>query len=578
LRRLTQHATGLLFSVGLLVSVPGYAQQTLGLFINDTPAEGLTLFSPIGATTTYLINNDGLVVNSWGSAYRPAMMGYLLDSGHLLRAARLTNVSPNFSGVAGSGGLLEEHDWDGSLVWEFEYSGTDYLSHHDIEPLPNGNVLLIAWDYMTATEAIAAGKNPSLVGTGLRIDHIIEVAPTPPIGGEIVWEWHTSDHLIQDFDPTKDNYGAVEDHPELVDFNFGDGRADWTHFNGIDYNAELDQIIVSVRALDEIWILDHSTTTEEAAGHSGGTQHKGGDLLYRWGNPQSYRRGTVDDRRLFGQHDAQWIPSGYPGAGNILMFNNGENRREGLYSTVDEITPPLEPDGSYTLVDGVAFGPVSLTWSFVGDPPHSLFSNNISGAERQPNGNTLICEGVRGSFIEVEADGTPVWRYVNPTSGTTVLEQGAPPGNNAVFKVRRYPSDFPGFAGRDLTPGDPVEQFTRPYPATAGSLRATRVQSDGAGIDVEWDAFSCPSFDYKLIYGELTGVATHTLTGAECAIGVSDGYLWSGVPDADLFYIVVGTDDTAIYESTWGNTSDSVQRNGTKASFFCTSTTKPDYS
>jgi hypothetical protein len=433
----------LIAGIGLLVSSAALAQQTVGLFVNETPQEGLTLFGPIGALTTYLIDNDGLVVNSWGTAYRPAMMGYLLENGHLLRTTRLWSVSPNFSGAAGAGGRLEQFDWDGDLAWEFEYSSDDHLSHHDIEPLPNGNVLMIAWSYMSRAQAVAEGKNPALVDDGLFIDHVIEVHPTLPVGGEIVWEWHARDHLIQDFDATKDNFGVVADHPELVDFNFGGSGRDWTHFNGIDYNAELDQIVLSVHSLDEIWVIDHSTTTAEAAGHTGGTYGKGGDLLNRWGNPEVYRRGTPLDQQLFRQHDAQWIASGSPGAGNILIFNNGPTRPEGQYSTVDEIVPPLEPDGSYLLDDGLAYGPESPVWSYVADPPHSLFSNNISGAERQPNGNTLICEGSSGNFIEVKTADEVVWlarrRPTTPCSRCGGIPSTIPRSRGAI-SLRAIPS------------------------------------------------------------------------------------------------------------------------------------------
>ena len=127
------------------------AQQTVGLFVNESPQPGLVLYGPNGGMKTYLINNDGLVVNSWTSSFRPALMGYLLETGHLLRSARIQQVNPQFNG-AGRGGRVEEFDWDGNLVWSFDYNASDHLQHHDIEPMPNGNVLLVAWDLMTAAE------------------------------------------------------------------------------------------------------------------------------------------------------------------------------------------------------------------------------------------------------------------------------------------------------------------------------------------------------------------------------------------------------------------------------------------
>src|SRR5207245_6277174 len=97
---------------------------------------------------------------------------------------------------------------------------------------------------------------------------------------------------------------------------------DWTHINAVAYNADLDQIMLTVRAFSEFWIIDHSTTSAEAKGHTGGRGGKGGDLLYRWGNPQAYRAGRMEDQRLFAQHDAHWIPRGRLGEGHVMVFNN----------------------------------------------------------------------------------------------------------------------------------------------------------------------------------------------------------------------------------------------------------------
>jgi hypothetical protein len=558
---------------GVASAYAALAQPTVGLVANESPQPGLVLFGSMGGTTTYLINNDGLVVNSWASSFRPALMGYLLESGHLLRTARISQVNPQLNG-AGRGGRIEEFDWDGNLVWSFDYNGADHLAHHDIEPLPNGNVLLIAWDLMTEAEAIANGKNPALVNNYLWIDSIVEVQPSP-LGDEIVWEWHARDHLIQDFDPTKANHGDPADHPELVDFNVGGGGFDWTHANGIDYNPELDQIVISVRAMHEIWVLDHSTTTAEAAGHTGGDSGKGGDILYRWGNPQNYDRGTAADRRLYGQHDAQWIEPGRPGAGNIIVYNNGQGRPQGNYSTIDEVATPVGGDGSYpALSPGEPHAPPDALWTYTADPPASFYSTNISGVERQGNGNTLICEGTSGHLFDVDADGDTVWDYVSPVAGTIIRNQGDPPGGNSVFKTRRYPLDFPGFAGRDLTPGDPIEGFDRPYPVPTDSLLVGKSTPDGTSLDVDWDAFSCTSMDYNLLYGSLDGVAAMAVDRADCGIGVGGGHVWSPVPSGSLFFVIVGTDETTIYESSWGRSSDGGERNGTKASFLCGTTTK----
>jgi hypothetical protein len=566
---------------------PTRAQQTVGLFLNDeTSYDGYTLFTSLPTVNTYLIDNEGKLVQSWVSPFRAGLSVYLTETGNLLRTARYAPGGSSIFDAGGQGGRVEEYTWDGTLVWDFIYSNTQHRQHHDIERLPNGNVLLIAWEYKSQAEAIAAGRNPARLNDGeLWPDHIVEIEPDGPTGGNIVWEWHVWDHLIQDYDPTKDNYGIVADHPELVDINYhvapgpNAGQADWNHTNAVDYNESLDQIILSVHGFSEIWIIDHSTTTEEAAGHTGGNSGRGGDLLYRWGNQEAYDRGTVSDRRLFRQHDARWIESGFPGAGNILIFNNGQNRPEGNYSSVDEIVPPVDEFGDYYLAPDSAYGPAGASWSYTAEPPERFFAASVSGAHRLPNGNTLICDGPAGFLLEVTPLGEEVWMYVNPISENGPLAQGEPGLFNAVFRGHRYGPDFPAFEGKDLTPGDPLELYNRPIPVPGGEgatapMTASRVTPAGDWIQVDWDASSCMADEYNLIFGPLADLSAYTLEGAECAIGVAGSHDWIDVPAGDLFFVIVGVDDTGVYESSWGAASSGEQRGGTSASWMCGVTTK----
>lgn len=468
--------TAYLFFIALLLSATLSAQQTVGLFFNDSLSyNGYTLFAPMLSKSTYLIDNCGREINHWTSEFNPGIAAYLLDDGHLLRAARIPG---NFNG-GGSGGRVEIYDWEGNLTWSYNYASPLHQQHHDLEPLPNGNFLLVAWELKTPAEAITQGHNPAtLPSEGIWPEEILELHPTANGEADIVWEWHLWDHLVQEFDSTKANFGTVADHPELVNLNvggFGPGsNADWIHANSISYNPELDQIMLGSRKLNEIWIIDHSTTTEEAAGHSGGNSGRGGDILYRWGNPMAYGTGTGTDRQLFGQHDAQWIPAGLPGGGSIMVFNNGNARPEGSFSTIDIFTPPVDANGNYELQPGQPYGPAGLDWSYMADPPASMFSANISGAQRLPNGNTLVCVGNDGYFFEVDTSGKKVWEYVHPISPTGPVSQGTTFNQNSVFKVRRYGPDFPGFAGKDLTPGELLE--LNPLPSDCviyGNLTAT---------------------------------------------------------------------------------------------------------
>jgi hypothetical protein len=400
--------------------------------------DGYTLFTPEYSTYTYLINNAGEVVKTWKTPFMQGMATHLLENGNLLRCDSSKSPHPNFL-IGGFTGHVGIYDPNGTVVWDFTYSNNEYCLHHDIEVLPNGNILMIAAEIIYEEEAIENGRIPeSLSFNRLCVDKIIEVKPTGKTSGEIVWEWHVWDHIIQDYDPTKDNYGDVENHPELIDVNFGTSSADWTHINSIDYNEELDQILLCSRELSEIWIIDHSTTTEEAAVHTGGRYGKGGDLLYRWGNPQSYRAGDEEDQQLFNPHDAEWIESGCPGEGNILIFNNKRELEDEpnpslrVYSSVDEIIPPVGFNENYYKI-GTAYGPINPTWIYQAENPHDFYSAHLSGAQRLPNGNTLICEGARGRFFEVTLDKGIVWEYENP--------YGIP---NHVFNIYRYSKDYPG--------------------------------------------------------------------------------------------------------------------------------------
>jgi hypothetical protein len=411
----------------------------LGLSINDPRAfQGYTLLAPFNSTKTYLLDLQGKVVHTWDSDCEPALYPMVLQNGHLLRPGSIGTDARVFGPGPAVGGRIQEYTWEGELVWDFKLYNARQLPHHDFTRLPNGNVLLIVWDRKTAEEALAAGRRPEMTGDRhLLIDSVIEIKPTGRTTGEVVWEWHLWDHLVQDFDMTKPNYGSIAAHPELVNLNFGeddlppapignDGNpakrpvraiSDWTHFNGVSYNPEFDQIAVSVHSFSEFWIIDHSTTTAEAASHAGGRSGKGGDLLYRWGNPRAYRAGSKADRILFNQHNAHWIPPGLPGASHILVFNNGGERPEGSYSSVDELILPVDSQGRYTCHPGTPYGPEQPVWSYTAPKKPDFFSHFISGAQRLPNGNTLICSGANGTAFEVTPEKEIVWKYVNPIKG-----------------------------------------------------------------------------------------------------------------------------------------------------------------
>lgn len=407
------------------------APQKVGVLEHDPRAlAGYNLINP-GRKQTYLFDNEGRVVHSWTSEYNSGAAVYLRDNGHLFRPAEAANRKKEFQGPA-AGGRIQEFDWDGNLVWDIEYHSDKRLPHHDAIPLPNGNALLICWEWVDEAEAIAQGRRPETVkDSHLQPDCLVEIKPTGPTSGEVVWEWRSWDHLIQDRDRNKPNHGKIADHPERFDVNYMYGEEDqasakdgappaprknpdWMHVNAVAYNADLDQIALSSPNFREIWIIDHGTTTEEARGHTGGRWGRGGDLLYRWGNPRAYRNGSAADQRLFFQHNIQWIAKGLPGEGHLLVFNNGGGRKPEEYSSVDEFIPPTDAEGNYVHPLHAPFGPDKALWSYTAPNPKDFYSWFISGAQRLSNGNTLINSGALGVVFEVTPWNEVVWKFSNP--------------------------------------------------------------------------------------------------------------------------------------------------------------------
>jgi len=448
------------------------AQKIAGLLQSKNGAtDGLMLFAPLMSKTTYLIDDCGRVVNTWLSEFQPGNTVYLLPNGNLFRTNRLANTI--ITGGGGGGGL-EILNWNSEKLWSYAINSATQRQHHDAVILPNGNIITIIWEVKSEQESLDEGRNPAqLSDKVIWSERIVELKPIFPDAAEIVWEWSLWDHLVQDFDPTKENFGMVGDHPELVNLNYTQtpaGTNDWVHANSIDYNPDLDQIVMSSPFLNEFWIIDHSTTTAEAASHSGGNWGKGGDLLYRWGNPQAYNKGEAADRKLFGQHHVHWIAEGLPSEGGIMVFNNqhGDN-----YSTVDIINPLTDDQGAYILEDG-KFGPIEQDQVYKATPPESLNSPIMSSAEMLPNGNLLICSSIQGRIFEVNALEEIVWEYKSPVTTNGIVGRDLPADQPFIsdrnFRAIKYPRDFVGFTGKDLSPGEPIEG--EPWPECAIPLAA----------------------------------------------------------------------------------------------------------
>jgi hypothetical protein len=390
---------------------------------------GYTLLSNYSnVNDVVLLNNSNNLVNVWTNSYPMGAAAYLQNDGSLIKLGSVNNTNFN---RGGSGGNMQKLDWNNNVTWNFDYSSTNFCLHHDIAIMPNGNILAIAWEIIPEKEALDLGRNPANLRSNANnvvwSETILELAFKNNNEIEIIWKWNVKDHLIQDFDPKKLNYGIIANHPEKINFNYpANDDPDWLHFNSIDYNESLDQILVSSRTFNEIWIIDHSTTSNEVATGEGGQSGMGGDILYRFGNPAAYNRGSESDQLFGGQHNPRWIPKGYKGAGNILVFNNGNHRGN---SSVDEIIPPLVSN-NYYLSSGNAFGPTNLHWTYNGGTSNRFTAGFVSGAQRLINGNTLITVGTQKRIFEIN-------------SAFDIVDDYQVPGQGVIFKAERYYLDIP---------------------------------------------------------------------------------------------------------------------------------------
>jgi hypothetical protein len=231
---------------------------------------------------------------------------------------------------------------------------------------------------------------------------------------------------------------------QLVDW---DGKIVWefdldvagkhVFHHDVDYNAKLDQIVLSSPTFGELWIIDHSLTMAEAATGEG-------DFLYRFGNPATTKSGALDDAVLHWQHDVHWVEDGLNGAGNILVFNNGNHRRmDGTYflhqprggfgtaySDLLELELPVRVDGSYDWTKQP-----KVAWSWNSDGSEDYYSPFMCGVTRLPNGNTIFVSSFEKRIIEVTEDGERVEDYRVPRNGR-------------MYRVYKYPKDYPGLKGR----------------------------------------------------------------------------------------------------------------------------------
>ncbi len=437
-------------------------ETTVGLLtFTDEAHDGYVLFSPIRSDFTYLVDACGQVVNAWEAMDQPRRMAYLNNEANLIR--------PTLQHV-------DCYDWDGNVVWQFDPQALNIQLHHDIAILPNNNILFLAIDTIHQNDLIEIGRQEDRIDQFLLSEKIIEVSVDEDGMPEVVWEWYLVDHIIQDVDPSKPNFSEIDQNPNRLDINYvyQNDLRDYVHFNSIAYSESLDQIILSARHTSEIYIIDHSTSTAEAATSQGGNAGKGGDFLFRWGNDKVFNSDSNVERKLFGQHDANWVQINEDGSHEIALFNNGD-QREGDYSSVHILN--VSPDSNFQYpMTGSSFAPADFSWSFEGALlQDTLYSFIEGGFTKSENGHVLISESSSGIMYEISSGGTVHWAYRNPVHVFT-LDQGDDISFGPdYFKLAFYPSSFVGFNGLDLTPTGTIENENL---ITEDCIISTRIEDE----------------------------------------------------------------------------------------------------
>jgi len=454
----------LIYFLGIFLGLSAQ-NHTVGLIKADNSKtyKGYTLIYPDNQSNVYLIDNCGRVVHTWldNDSFRPGNTVHLLEDGSIIKTKRNVNIGGDHIWADGGGGIVEKRDWNNDLIWIFNLNDSVNRLHHDIEPLINGNILMLCWEKITRDQAIAKGRDPNSITNGeLWTDKIIEVKPIGKDGFTIVWEWHLWDHVIQDFDSTKSNFGKPANNIGKINLNYAtsDGTQPWACINSMSYNKVFDQIVVSSPTFNEIWIIDHSTSIAESTKSKGGFGQKGGDLLYRWGNPTASNTGGISDQKLFYPNDIQWmgLKLGDDNFGKLMVFNS---RFGSDHSTVSIIQPVFDTYFWEYIKSGNGYMPKSVSWTYKREDSTAMYSPDNSSVQRLSNGNTFICSARQGRVIEINLQKEIVWEYIMPLKNGRPVSQGDNilTGENIVCNAKRFPTDFPAFAGRDLSPKGFIE-------------------------------------------------------------------------------------------------------------------------
>lgn len=340
-----------------------------------------------GGKSAYLTTKTGKRQRTWNFDLNLGNDLELMPDGSVIGIFKSNTVFFSFGGY---GGVLKKYDPQGSLVWQYEVNSETELMHHDFEVLPDGNILVLVWEKFSEDKA----KDLGFDGNGpIYLEKLIELNP---VSQNIVWEWRSADHLIQDYDSSISNFGVVAEHPEKINLNYSlKENGDLMHANGLTYDQKRDVVYVSVNFYSEVWAIPHQFDTQKSKTESG-------DLVFRFGNPEAYD--SLGERIFYNNHHPSLVDLDPNSKGNFLIYMNGFKEEK---SKVYEFTLPPTFES-----DPQNWKSPEITWSF---SDLELFSGKLSGAYRLPNGNTLICEGDFG-YWEVNSLGEIIWKFKGETA------------------------------------------------------------------------------------------------------------------------------------------------------------------
>jgi hypothetical protein len=430
---------------GVVIAHALAPENSIKLFNKKLTQPGYSLIAPLNSKDFFLVDNTGKKVHQWTTNHTAGVVTKMLVNGDVLRTYAPNKTNFKMGGV---GGGIQILDWDGNVKWDYQYNSSDTEQHHDATVMPNGHILTLAWVKIPKDQAIAAGVNPANIDSKTNstwTDRVIEIDPSTK---KIVWQWDAFDHIVQDFDQSKPNFGSVSQSAQKINANYYaySTKPDWLHTNAINFNPKSNQIMISAREFNEFWIIDHSTTTAEAKTSTGGDSGMGGDLIYRYGNPAAYGQGTEADRKLFLQHDVHWIDDGLPGAGDVLLFDNGDRDHNHAFSSAIELKLPIAGN-TYAKNSQGGYQAADTVWQYgIRTGNESIFSNIMGSAQRLPNGNTLITDAVHGRAVEVTKDGKRTWIYKSLIFSDDPYNPGQQTNN--VFRIYKYAADSQELNGK----------------------------------------------------------------------------------------------------------------------------------